>query len=380
MNKQFGEERAKALVQYQGATALTKQTAREIVTTLWPNAEEASPIEVFKAITLCVQYRLNPLMGHLFLIPYWNSRKKKYDYVCTLSIKTNRLIPSRKHSWSYLDDTPRIMSEEEEVKHYRKVNEDKIRAIVKLKDLKTGAEATGFGEWNIWKLDGDGKKVRNEPKGIDKGNSMENMACIRAERNGLDKLYPADLPSRDIPVVDENYIEGDYKVIDEETGEITEPELEEPPDETCATEEELRQMERDATAKAEPQAKEHWCYEHNCPFQKRKGPGGTTFYSHKEPSSPTGWCNEGKKKDTAPPPAPEPEPVAEAEPEQEAPAETKILRDPDTIRTLNDLFKACNEDFKLQPDQVIKELGFSSQTDISDTPAECFRKVAAVRL
>ncbi len=54
-------------------------------------------------------------------------------------------------------------------------------------------------------------------------------------------------------------------------------------------------------------------------------------------------------------------------------------RDPETIRTINELYKSCHEDWDMQPDQVIKELGVSSQTDLSDTPANCYRQIAAVR-
>lgn len=68
-------------------------------------------------------------------------------------------------------------------------------------------------------------------------------------------------------------------------------------------------------------------------------------------------------------------------PEWEAPElePKKPERDPSTIRTLNDLYKACNEDFGLQPTEVISDLGVSSQSDISDTPADCYRKIVAVR-
>jgi len=223
MDKEFGIETIRALAKYQGVVSLTKEGAREVITKLWPKAEEASPEEVFKAITICTQYGLNPLMGHLDLIPHWNSDKKRYDYVCVLEIKANRLIASRKHHWTFLDDTPRISTEEEEIKHYRKMNPDKLRAIAKMRDLLTGAEVTAWGEWPKQK-EKDGKKIPNEPKGIDKGNSMENMACIHAERKGLDMLYPADMPSSDIPVMDEDYIDSTARVIDEQTGEITEPE------------------------------------------------------------------------------------------------------------------------------------------------------------
>ncbi len=60
-----------------------------------------------------------------------------------------------------------------------------------------------------------------------------------------------------------------------------------------------------------------------------------------------------------------------------APAKPK--RDPETIRTIAELYRACHEDFKLQPKQVLKELGYSSQSDIAEKPSECYRKIAAVR-
>jgi len=61
------------------------------------------------------------------------------------------------------------------------------------------------------------------------------------------------------------------------------------------------------------------------------------------------------------------------------PAQPKQKRDPSSIKTLNDLFKVCHEDFGLQPGAVVKELGYSSQIDVSETAAEAYQKIAAVR-
>jgi len=63
------------------------------------------------------------------------------------------------------------------------------------------------------------------------------------------------------------------------------------------------------------------------------------------------------------------------------PAETppQPKRDPETIRTINDLYKACHEDWGMQPKDVLRELGVSSQSDLSDTPANCYRQIAVVR-
>jgi len=57
----------------------------------------------------------------------------------------------------------------------------------------------------------------------------------------------------------------------------------------------------------------------------------------------------------------------------------KPKRDPATIKTINDLFKACHHDFNMQPTAVYKELGYKTQTDISEPPALCYQKIAAVR-
>jgi len=57
----------------------------------------------------------------------------------------------------------------------------------------------------------------------------------------------------------------------------------------------------------------------------------------------------------------------------------KLKRDPETIHSIQDLYRACHEDFKLQPKQVLKELGYSSQSDINELPSVCYQKIAATR-
>lgn len=48
-------------------------------------------------------------------------------------------------------------------------------------------------------------------------------------------------------------------------------------------------------------------------------------------------------------------------------------RDPDSIKTKGDLFTACLADFNMQRSEVIKELGHSSQEEITESPSECYR-------
>lgn len=350
MTQEIGEQKTKALDRYIDTAAITKRIATDIVETLWG---DAPIIEKSKCILLCQTYQLNPLMKHIYLIGYkrYNNRKLVVDgqgnpildWSIQIGIGATRLLAQRKHNFSYLDMTPRKATEDE----IRKILGDTadaecIYGFVHIKDVDTGAEAFG--------LRGIGKT--ENIKGVEKGNTHLNMACVRAERLALDRQYPGEMP-QGVEVVDERYIEGEYRVVDRGTGEITEPE---------------------PHPKLETKPKEHWCEEHSCAFELKKSRFGS-FYAHKIKG---GWCNEKKKAEASkaqssqPEPAPEPEPEPATEPK-------KPERDPSTIKTLNELYKACNVDFKLQPEQVIAELGVSGQSDISDTPEECYRKIAAVR-
>ncbi len=171
----------------------------------------------------------------------------------------------------------------------------------------------------------------------------DRMAEKRGEMQGMRKAFSIPMPPRSFEEVSDAYSDGKAEEIIE--GEVTEV------------------------------PKEHWCSEHNCAFELKKSRFGL-FYAHKLPGGK--WCNE-KKKEAAP--AAEvvsetTESVAETEPEAPPPATKKAgeksQRDPDTIKTINELLKACHEDWGMQPADVIKELGVSSQADISDTPAACY--------
>lgn len=53
-------------------------------------------------------------------------------------------------------------------------------------------------------------------------------------------------------------------------------------------------------------------------------------------------------------------------------------RDPLTIKTYTQLCKACNEDFGMQPNQVLKELNVNLQSEITQTMPDCYVAIAAV--
>jgi len=58
-------------------------------------------------------------------------------------------------------------------------------------------------------------------------------------------------------------------------------------------------------------------------------------------------------------------------------APAKLKRDPETIKTINDLLRACHQDFGMQPAVVYKELGYKSQADINEKPSVCYQRIAA---
>jgi hypothetical protein len=116
----------------------------------------------------------------------------------------------------------------------------------------------------------------------------------------------------------------------------------------------------------------------------------------REVDTTTGEIPEAKEKEaTKKPQQPAPEPVTsagepvEGETKAEIPAEVEIPasigkvkrpdRDPESVKTLADLFKACHNDFGMQPKIVLKELGYSSQSDVSESPSECYQKIVELR-
>jgi hypothetical protein len=188
-----------ALARYQGSRALTQQQAREILDKIWPDAPD---IEKVRAAMLCESYRLNPLMKHVFLIPFEKKDKEGKvlgkTWTTVMGIDASRLLASRRAPYSVIDG-PRVMTEEEQMRIYGEVDAESVVAITIVAD-GAGNRAPGYGKWpkkNNW-----GKA--NEPQGTEKGNSMLNMAMIRSERNALKRLRPAEMP--DVEVIDADYV------------------------------------------------------------------------------------------------------------------------------------------------------------------------------
>ena len=201
MEEQIGQENTGKLMKYQGRIKLSEEEVKDIIATIWPRAIKEAPDVVKRAILICIQYRLNPLMKQLHLIPFKNKEESRkqgftvYDWAVARGIQADRLLARRQGPFSYIGNTPRKMTDDEQKEVYGKIEKDKFHAIVKLRDPSTGAESTGYGH-----LDNNA-----EIYGKEKGNTLANMAFIHAERQALDRLHPGDMPD-DIMVVDERFI------------------------------------------------------------------------------------------------------------------------------------------------------------------------------
>lgn len=294
---------------------ITKEQATIILKTIWPGAPE---VEIWKASRLCQDFGLHPLMKHVYLIKYDRyakqpdgSRKKVgEDWTTVLGIGATRLIMSRQGTFSYIDDTPRIMSEDEQKRIFGRVDLANIVAITKLR-TKSGLEASGYGKY----------EKGGKPMGTDKGNSVENMAFIRSERNAFGRLFPDARLPRDVGVVDEEYMGIPGGKVDVE-------------EEDALVKEETSAVAHDGGEEIATTAEEDWN------AMQRDG--------------------ESEK------------PV-----KKEATKKQKSPRNPDTITSIPELQKALTEDFGLDDKAQRAELNLRYWTDLAVKPAEAYSKVSA---
>jgi hypothetical protein len=94
-----------------------------------------------------------------------------------------------------MDDSPRAMTNDEQMKINGEVDDSRYWQICILKN-QYGDTFTGIGSW----------VKSSKVKGAEKGNSGPHMAGIRAERQAIDKMCPELLPPN-VKVVDETYEE-----------------------------------------------------------------------------------------------------------------------------------------------------------------------------
>ena len=223
MQERHGNDKAVALRRFEGITVFDKPTATDMLKVLFPNAEKASPAEFAKALGLCVDYGADPRLAEIFMIPFkkpvkddrGNVIRYEVGYETIRGIRFTRRVANQRHKFTYLDMTPHLMTEAEEITVYRTLDPNKIRAITHVKDLETGKEAWGYGEWSKTLTGRDGKPYKNVPKGTDKGNSMEDMAMKRSEAHGLDRLYAAERYTN-VRVADDSAIDAQYRDVTNE--------------------------------------------------------------------------------------------------------------------------------------------------------------------
>ncbi len=180
MEQEHGEQTSKDLEQYIGKRLLTQEQVAIILRSIWP---EAPALEVAKAALICHMYRLNPLMGHLYLLPFKDKDTGEVTWAAVLGIVATRLIVSRNHCYSYITG-PRMMTEQEQEEIRGEVDKEHYWAITILQD-EHGNSAPGYGNW----------LKEDKPYGRNKGNTGQNMAMIRSERNAFDRLFPEDMPT-----------------------------------------------------------------------------------------------------------------------------------------------------------------------------------------
>lgn len=216
MENRYGAERAVTLARYAEQKELARTDAWDIMHTVYPDVPDA---DLNRAVAICVSYKLNPLMNHLYMVSFNKNIGTKKDpkwtkvWVPILGIGAVRLMASRSGPVSYgIEDTPRIMTSEEQMSRFGEVHDDRMWVIFKVQDPKTGATAVGMGHY----------RNDEEVRGADKGNTQFNMAAKRAEAQAVSRLRPGEMPGN-IDVLDERFINGEYS-------EVKDPELAPPAD------------------------------------------------------------------------------------------------------------------------------------------------------
>lgn len=208
MAEQTGEKGTAVAIPTSGK--LTQPQAMQILQLVYPDVPES---EIIRCAILCRDFGLHPLMKEVFIIPFGTGDKRTWSTV--LGINATRKMMSLRGSYSYMDNTPRIMTEDEQMLIFGEIDKQNIVALTRLK-TRSGEEAPGYGRWPRDKA----------PYGMDHGNTKANMAFIRSERNAFGRLFPDSIPP-EVEIIDETYADLPKlrQKVDTETGEIAEGEF-----------------------------------------------------------------------------------------------------------------------------------------------------------
>jgi len=215
---------------------LTQSQAMHILQLVYPDAPED---EIIRCAILCRDFGLHPLMKEVYLIPF-KDKSGKANYATVLGINATRKMMARHGTFSYIDNTPRVMTEKEQTDIFGEVQTDRIVAITKLR-TKGGLEAQGYGHYML----------KDNPYGTDKGNTKANMAFIRSERQAFSRLFPDSIPP-EVEIIDEAYVEvPQIGKVDATTGEIVEGETKEIGEEPIAADESVEEQGTEPTNRDE---------------------------------------------------------------------------------------------------------------------------------
>jgi hypothetical protein len=319
LEKTMTTEKAQGITKYTGLQIMTEAAARDIVSTIWPEAP--APMQK-RAMMICRDYNINPLLPnqiHMLKFKqmvYDNNKKMKiwngnYDWELVIGIGLTRIKAARRMRYSYMDFSPRAMTDDEQMKINGKIDKTRIWRVCILKN-QYGDTFYGVGSWPV------GKAV----KGEDNGNTPEHMGDIHAEKNAVDKMCPELLPP-DLRVIDEKFEEAPKVTVSEvKTAPVTIEGM------TVSVDGEIIQAEEPVPASEEETAA--WDAMHR---------------------------------------------------EEEKPEPVQLKRDPTTIKSLQDLYVAVTTDWPKQFhswNDILKELSLTTTSQITDLPM-AYLQIANVR-
>ncbi len=171
-----------AIREVMSPSLINQNKAAFLLKSIWRDAPEQ---EIVKAALICQQYQLNPLRKAVYIVKFGN------QWVTMESINSTRQIARQGgHRWSYADG-PRAMTEDEQQKILGEVDKSKFWAITIIEE--NGQRFPGYGNWP---RNDKGELVAY---GTDKGNTPQNMAFIRSERNAISRMAPGELPDETMP-------------------------------------------------------------------------------------------------------------------------------------------------------------------------------------
>ena len=66
-------------------------------------------------------------------------------------------------------------------------------------------------------------------------------------------------------------------------------------------------------------------------------------------------------------------------PQRRSSSPGKPKRDPNSIKSITELLRACHDDWEMQPPEVYKELNVTAASQITETPPACYVRISAAR-